>query len=154
MTPTDTRFRSFAGLVWLAMGLTGFAAWYHVAGSVVEGLFGAAIVMGIVFIGMTIALVDAHNQTKMGREQEAEQFQKKMQETTAQERRLCGQASVNMAKAVADRVANRIVSKYVTGMDDDNVRDSVLNYVGQIICEEVGVLQKVVEDESDEAKKD
>lgn len=54
---------------------------------------------------------------------------------------------VEMAKKVADRVANRILAKYVDGLTDSRKRDIVLKDVGDILTEEISAFQDAVQDE-------
>lgn len=145
MTQTS-KIRSFLGLVWIITGVPFFIATYWASHSIVYGIISVAVAYFVMFIGMIIAIMDAKD--KLRGKDVTEQMQKKVREIVMQERKLCGRASVNMSKAVADRVANRIAAKYISGMDKDKTRDSILGDIGKIVEEEVGILQKVVEDES------
>jgi hypothetical protein len=134
--------------VFLFLCVAGLVVTYYASRSIVYGLIGALVVFFLMFVGMVIAFLELRSEINRKVEEATEQFQKKMQETIVQERKLCGQTSVNMAKAVADRVSNRIIAKYISGMDNDNLRRNILEFTEHIVAEEIDALQKVVEDES------
>lgn len=72
-----------------------------------------------------------------------------MDEVIRQERQECSDMTVCMAKAVADRVANRILAKYVDGLSDSRKREIVLKDVDDILKEEISAFYDAIKDESE-----
>jgi hypothetical protein len=60
----------------------------------------------------------------------------------------CGVFAAASAKAVADRVANRIVARYVDDLTNPRFRSRVLKEVDQIVSDEVADFSASMKEES------
>jgi hypothetical protein len=104
------------------------------------------------FIGMVLAFLHSdereENKRKAFIRELEESFETRVNEAVIRDRKIYGAMSVGMAKAVADRVANKIVGKHVEGMSNNDVRASVLDSVNKIVEEEIGILHEAMEHEA------
>jgi hypothetical protein len=104
------------------------------------------------FVGMVLAFLHSDeremNKRKAFMLELEESLKARVNEAVTEDRKIYGAMSVEMAKAVADRVANKIVGKHVEGMSDNDVRASVLDSVNKIVEEEIGILHKAMKNEA------
>ena len=118
---------------------------------IIGSIFAAYTFLAL-FFGMILAFVVSDDRVMAKRKEilaEIEQrFRENLQSAIMQERLSCAKVSVNMARVVSDRVANRILSKHVLGLQDNAVRKSLLESVNRIIDEEIESLKKATLDEA------
>lgn len=105
------------------------------------GFVGFLISLFAMFVGMTLAFLQSKLKLKAELYKQEEEFQKMLQVIVTRERQSCGQVSVNMAKSMSDRIANKVVSKFVDGLSDRGKREAVLSSVDKIIEDEFQVMR-------------
>lgn len=143
---------SFAVIEIVAIGfLFGYSMTNSGSHLIIGSVFAAYTFLAL-FFGIVLAFVVSDDRAMAKRKEilaEMEQrFRENLQSAIMQERLSCGKVSVNMARAVSDRVANRILSKHVPGLQDNAVRKSLLESVNKIIDEEMELLKKATLDEA------
>ena len=104
----------------------------------------AAVAM---FVGMILAFMAADDRERDKRAKVELNYQKQLQQVVMNERINCAKVAVNMAKAMTDRVANTVVSKYVDGLSDEGKRNRVLGDVNNIVNSEIQSLTNALFDE-------
>ena len=147
--------RAFMGFVFFDTLLAGILCGYFLYGCespMALATFCFLLSLVSMFVGMVLAFMNSDDRMmnkKMLFMHEVEaNFEERTNEAIRKDREIYGAMSVEMAKAVADRVANRVVSKHVGGMDDDGVRQSILASVNAIVEEEIGILHEAMRHEA------
>jgi hypothetical protein len=136
MTLNKTRFVYGSFIVVLCMG---FLLGMVVGGNLWAALGGVGWSFVAIFVGTVIGHMNGmEDNGNAVREIESQQavieFEK---EDLARRERRMGAASLGTVRAVSDRVANRIMSKFVSGMGADSRRKKVFETVEVIIGEEI-----------------
>ena len=127
--------------------LCGYACHKYQIGDGWEMLVAGVLTAVSVFVGMILAFMVADDRTREKKVRAEIEFQKQLQTVVMNERVNCAKVAVNMAKAMADRVANTLISKYVDGLNDAGKRKSVVDGVNQVMEDEVRSLTKALFDE-------
>lgn len=132
----------FQALVVGALG--GYLCTFMSSHYILAGLVGFIISFFSLFIGMTLAFMQSKAKLKNELSVQQEEFQTVLRAMVLREKQACSLMSLNMAKSMSDKVANKIVSKYVDGLSDSGRRDAVLSSVTQIIEDEFEVMREGV----------
>jgi hypothetical protein len=111
-----------------------------------ELVMGGGLASLCMFIGMVLAYMMADDRSRDKRMRVELEHQQRLQQVVMTERINCSKIAVNVAKAMADRVANTIVAKYVDGLSDEDKCRSVLEGVNQIVNSEMKPLSKALFD--------
>lgn len=134
-------------------GIIGLAScrlpWYL---AVLVCVFGGAVGM---FFGMAVEWIRDSGQA---RELKARLIQSEMmsdarcremvRQAVVDTKKECGGFAVEAAKAVSNRVANRIIAKHAGRLLEVEYREATLEEADQIVSEELGALQEAIQDES------
>ena len=121
----------------LIVGSVGGYMCSHLAGrGWVAGFIGFLISFFALFVGMILAFMRSKLKSQEALLKQEIEFQKKLQIIISKERQLCGQVSVNMAFAMSNKIANRVIAKYVDGLNDGGRRTAILSSVDKIIEDE------------------
>jgi H+/gluconate symporter-like permease len=107
-------------------------------------LMGSVLSAVAMFIGMILAFMMSDDREREKRMKIEQKYQLQLKNIAMTERLNGAKVSVNMAKAMADKVANTIVSKFVDGLSDDGKRKNVLDSVNVIIDSEINSLSKAM----------
>lgn len=146
---------SFAFFDMVAAGaLCGYMCHKHNIGGGWEILMGAILCMVAMFVGMILALMVSDDRERGKRIKVERNFQIQLNQIAINERLNCARVSVNIATLMTDRVANKIVAKYVDGMSDDGKRKSVIEGVNKIVKEETDCMAKILFDGLEKEKSD
>jgi len=117
-----------------------------------SALLGFLMALTFLFVGAVLAFMFADDRSVSRRKKLIAElegiFEEKEKEAIRRDRQIYGAMSVEMAKAVADRVANQIISKHVDGMDSAGVRQAILESANQIVDEEIGILHEAMKREA------
>ena len=149
------RKQAFMGFVFFDTMVVGVVCGYFLCGwkSPIVPMI-ACFVMSVLgmFVGMVLAFLHSDERDRNKREAFMRKLEERFEEETKKavigDRKIYGAMSVGMAKAVADRVANKIVSKHVEGISDDKIRTSILDSVNKIVEEEIGILHEAMNNEA------
>jgi hypothetical protein len=136
----------------VAGAICGYMAQRYCIGSGWEVFAGAALTLLSMFTGMVLAFMVSDDRERPKRMRMEQNNQLQLQQVVLQERTTCAKVSVNMAKVMADRVSNKIVAKYVDGMNDESRRRAVLANINGIIDDEVDTLTKALFNEINKEK--
>jgi len=146
---------TFMGFVFFDTMLLGIVCGYFLCGCtsrILLMLICFALSAFGMFVGMVLAFLHSDeremNKRKAFMRELEDSFEGRVKEAVTEDRKMYGAMSVEMAKAVADRVANKIVGKHVEGMSDNDVRASVLDSVNKIVEEEIGILHEATKNEA------
>ena len=129
----------------LALGsLGGLLCSIMVGHTVLAGFVGFFTALFSMFTGMTLAFVRSREKLENELSRQQESFQQVVRDVVERSRQSYGQVSINMAKSMSDKIANRVISKYVEGLSDDGRRNAILSSVNQIIEDEFKVMREEV----------
>ena len=145
------------GMLTLGIGLS-------LAGGVLISTMGKAggLIIGLVlgvalmFIGMVIAVVRGHEEISVLRNAlqiQREAFLSRTEWALREERKVCGDVAVDMAKAVANRVANRLLARHASNLLVGERREAAFQETDEIIGEEIAAFQAAVRDEAEADEK-
>lgn len=116
---------------------------------VVGMFFGMA--MGVVrYRNQEVASQEAMTYLRMSAEMRARNRVRQAVEDTKKE---CSGFAIESARAVANRVANRIIARHAGALLNDEQREATLEETDQIVEEEIGAFREAISDESEAAKK-
>lgn len=118
------------------------------------GIFiGIILTMIAMFVGMMLAFMVTDDRERGKRIKIEQNYQMQLQNIVMNERLNGAKVAVNMSKAMADKIATTIVSKFVTGMSDETTRRQVSDGANNIVADEVESLQKALFDGLEEKQK-
>lgn len=119
-----------------------------------SGLHGVSLAVAFIagsfvslILGMSAGSIWFGYQTKKAEERlerQAENFDFMIEEALEMAKKECGVLSVNMAKIVAGRVADRIVARHAVGLLKTEYREAILQETNNIVDEEVENLRRSV----------
>lgn len=145
-----TKKQLWMNLIFIDMIIGGAVCGYvchkYCVGGGWELIFGGGLAAVSMFIGMILAYMTADDRERKKRMKVELDHHKQLQHIVMTERVNCTKVAVNIAKAMADRVANTIVAKYVDGLSDEQKREGVLDGVNKIISGEMRPLTKALFD--------
>ena len=122
----------------LIVGAMGGYLCSHLSGKgFLAGSVGFMVSLFSIFVGMILAFMKSKVVLKESLSKQESEFQQMIHCIVSKEREVCLKTSLDVAKNMSNRVANRVVSKYVEGLSDDARRKAVLASVDMIIEDEI-----------------
>lgn len=138
--------------------VSGLAAYrVGMVGSILICLFGGAVGM---VIGMIMGAIRFGSSTESMRQSliadrniSEAKCKRRLRDAVDATKKECAGFALSAAKSVANRVANRILARHVTGMLEFERREAILTETNEIIDEEILAFRNALVDESEPDEK-
>ena len=112
--------------------------------------------LGTMFFGMAMEWIrikqendDLKSQAALTEMMRESQFRKQIRRVIADSRKECGGYAIETARAVSNRVANRLIARHAASLLNTEQREATIQETDQIVDEEIKALQDEIRDESE-----